>query len=64
MKAVCPNSPDHKQFVTTAHIVEEWLVDETGSFIEVVNTGLEVSHGPDSGNIWTCVDCSAEAEVI
>ena len=62
MKAICPTNKNHKQFTTVAHVMEEWLVDETGNFIEVKES-LQTTHGPDIGNICTCVECGAEAEV-
>lgn len=62
MKATCPNSPDHKQFITVAHVMQEWVVDETGIFQEALET-IETTHRPDSGNIWTCRVCGADANV-
>ena len=64
MKARCPNSPEHKTFVTVAHVTEDWLVDESGEFLDVADgsTG-EVTHGPNPDNLWTCVKCGAEATV-
>lgn len=60
--AVCPKNPKHKEFLTTAHVMEEWKVDENGQFIAVVR-GLQTDHGPDPGNIWTCAKCRAEAKL-
>ena len=55
---ICPNDPSHKRFYTTAHVTEEWLVDEQGAFIEAVDTGGgEAVHGPNHGNSWTCAEC-------
>jgi len=54
---VCPNSPDHKTFHITAHVTEEWLVDERGEFLEVSGDGGETVHGPDHDDIWTCSEC-------
>lgn len=62
MKARCPNNPEHKQFVTTAHVVEEWVVGEDGSWQKTLGS-LETAVGPDPGNIWTCHECDAQAEV-
>lgn len=65
MKAVCPKNPKHKKFVTTAHVMQEWVVDEHGEFIKVARNGecLEVVADPDPGNDWTCYVCGAEAKV-
>jgi len=62
MKARCPKSEEHGAFSTTAHVVEEWMVDEHGDFVEHIAT-LETTHGPDPDNTWTCMDCGAAAEV-
>ena len=62
MKARCPKSRDHLRFVTTAHVQEEWVVDQHGNWIETRET-LDTVHGPDAGNIWTCAWCGARAEV-
>lgn len=61
MKATCPNECK-SFFVTTAHVMEEWLVDERGDWVETRET-LETTHGPDTGNIWTCDKCGAAAKV-
>lgn len=62
MRATCPNSSDHKRFVTPIHQMVDAEVDETGDVIDVVEE-LEVSFGPNPGNIWTCTVCGAEATV-
>ena len=61
-KAVCPNSPHHKEFVTVVHEMHNWLVDKNGDFIEDLGF-LETSADPDSGNVWTCKECGAIAKV-
>jgi hypothetical protein len=63
MRARCPNSPDHKEFITVAHVAEDWKVDEEGNFLEAVEGGGSITHKPDPDNIWTCYECGAEAEV-
>jgi len=62
MKATCPKDPTHKRFSTVAHVMELWEVDETGEFIDVIET-LQTSFPPNSHNIWTCIDCDAQAKV-
>ena len=63
MRARCLNSDEHKEFVTVAHVAEDWLVDEKGNFIENYGCTGDVVALPHSENIWTCVKCGAEAEV-
>lgn len=62
MKAVCPNNPNHKYFITTAHVVQTWKVDERGNFVNEISND-EVAKEPDAGNIWRCAKCKAEAKV-
>ena len=62
MKAVCPNSPDHKRFLTPVHLMYEAVVDETGNILEC-DEQLEMTHGPHTGNLWECAECGANAKV-
>ncbi len=61
--AICPQNREHKQFATTAHVVQEWKVDAHGNFLECLESAMETSHGPDPGNIWTCTTCLTQAIV-
>lgn len=65
MKATCPKNPDHKKFVTTAHVMQDWVVDENGEFLEEMNPCVEVTHFPSHENVWTCCadGCGALAVV-
>lgn len=62
MKAICPINAEHNEFVTTAHVMQEWVVDESGDFIKVLKD-LETTHSPNPGNCWTCNICGADAIV-
>jgi len=59
----CPKNPNHKKFITTAHEVHDWVVDENGEFLKDLGCS-EVAAKPDTGNIWTCAICKTEAEKI
>lgn len=60
----CPECPEkHKRFVTTAHVVEEWVVNERGDYQDTKGV-LEVVHRPDPGNHWHCYECGADAIVM
>lgn len=62
--ATCPNDPTHNEFDTPAHVMEHWIVDRHGNYLRDSGTGDgQVTHGPDPGNIWTCVTCGATAVV-
>ncbi len=62
-KHICPNCGG-KRLATTAHVMQGWEVDEYGDFTKVLADCLEVVHRPDDGNIWTCLECGAIAEIV
>ncbi|MFF2532341.1 hypothetical protein ACFVS2_25865 [Brevibacillus sp. NPDC058079] len=62
MKAVCPNNPEHKEFITSAHVVQDWIVDESGNYLSVAED-VQTTHGPHKENTWNCRICLAEAIV-
>lgn len=62
MIARCPSNDEHHRFITPAHIMEDWLVDEHGEFIDVLER-LETTHEPDYLNSWECADCGELAIV-
>ena len=63
MKATCSKNPKHKEFVTTAHVMQDWKVDEEGNFLECMTECVQTDNGPDPDNIWTCAVCGSKAEV-
>jgi len=63
MKATCPNNPEHKRFVTVAHVTQDWVVDEKGNHIDTFDNCKEVTAKPDPGNTWECYECGEEAIV-
>ncbi len=62
MKAMCPKSADHAEFITVARVTQKWKVTKTGEFLENLG-GLEASSTPELGNIWICAICGAEAQM-
>ena len=65
MKAICPNGCTGEDgVVTVIHVTQDALVSDTGEIICFEDTGEgETTHGPNTGNTWTCKECGAEAEV-
>lgn len=59
----CPNHCDGAQFYATAHVVQDWKVSATGTFLEEVGTS-EVTHSPDADDVWQCSECGAEARCV
>lgn len=62
MKATCPTSIYHEEFTTVATVLEEWVVDESGRFMESLGE-IETINEPDAENVWTCNTCGEEAIV-
>lgn len=56
---ICPKC-GQSRFTTTAHVMQEWLVDGDGNFINCIDDCMEVTVGPDKDNIWICDNCGAE----
>ena len=56
----CPKCGNNK-FYVTAHVTQDWLVDEDGDYIKTVEDCVEVTHFADSEDVWTCSKCSYEA---
>ena len=56
----CPKCGS-KIFNATAHVTQDWLVDEHGSFLDCKNDCIEVTHFPDNDDIWDCAECGYSA---
>jgi virulence-associated protein VagC len=63
-KVICPKNPSHKEFSTTAHVTQEWKVDERGDYIEEIDACSEVNHEPDDESTYSCLICGADALVV
>ena len=50
------------EFYATAHVIQDWKVDEQGNFLEDLGTA-ETTHAPDFEDYWACVKCGSQAEV-
>ncbi len=48
-------------FCVTAHVTQDWVVDENGDFLQSLNDCLEVTHFPDDDDIWDCNNCGYSA---
>ena len=51
----------NKKFFVTAHVTQDWLVDENGNFIEEIDSCIETTHSPDDMDLWQCDNCFYEA---
>ena len=57
---VCPKCGGTK-FLVTAHVTQDWVVDENGNFLECIDECSEVTHHPGDDDLWHCVNCGYNA---
>lgn len=55
----CPKC-GKKRFIVTAHVVQEWLCDENGMFMRVLDDCICVTHDPTDDDVWECYSCGHE----
>lgn len=48
------------RFDVTAHVAQDWMVDENGHFMRELDSCIAVLHDPDDDDIWTCHECGYE----
>ena len=56
----CPQCGFQK-FIVTAHVTQDWCVDEDGDFMTCLQNCVEVTHKPDDEDLWECVFCGFKA---
>ena len=64
MTAVCPRSPSHTRFSSTAVVSEVWVVDQKGHWVETLPGESQVMHEPTTENPWICLDCGETAAFL
>ena len=52
----CPQC-GHTEFLVTAHVTQDWRVDENGDYIITEIDCVDVTHWPDDDDIWECTKC-------
>lgn len=46
-----------KTFCATAHVTQDWELDDSGTFVRCLNDCIEVTHEPDREDVWDCKTC-------
>ena len=46
-----------KTFCATAHVTQDWELDDSGTFVRCLNDCIEVTHEPDREDVWDCETC-------
>lgn len=62
LRAVCPASPAHAEFFSSARVVEMWRVDRDGNWLSTVEGQSETEERPHPGRAWECAECGSRAE--
>lgn len=57
---ICPEC-GNRTFHATAHVTQDWELDENGTFVKALNEAVETTHHPDDDDVWTCAACGFEA---
>lgn len=45
MKMICPKCGGN-EFITTAHVMQDWKVDASGNYLETINGCVQVDRNP------------------
>lgn len=48
-------------FYVTAHVAQDWVVDENGDWIRTEDDCVEVTHFPNDDDVWDCANCGFSA---
>jgi len=46
-----------KRFNSTAHVTQDWEMNENGTLTKIMDACVEVTHYPGSNDIWDCTTC-------
>lgn len=50
-----------KRFFVTAHVTQDWVVDENENWLNTYDECGEITHRPDDSDIWECYECGYDA---
>lgn len=64
MYAQCPKDKSHSRFRTSAHVSQDWEVDNDGGWVNTIVECLEVTHDPHPDNLWLCLQCGERADIL
>lgn len=61
MKAICPNNREHKEFISSTLIIEDWKVDSEGNYISTTDRCIALGYNEDEEEVWKCATCGSWA---
>lgn len=47
-------------FIMTAHVTQDWIVNNRGEFCECLKECVEITHKPNDDDVWECQCCGAD----
>ena len=56
----CPKCGGAK-FSASAHVCQDWMLNEHGAFMETIDECSQVTHRPNDDDLWVCLDCGYDA---
>ena len=63
-KLSCSKNSEHKRFSASAHVTEDWVVNEHGDWLETyIGDDVQVIAGP-CFDVSVCMECGESTEVI
>ncbi len=57
----CPNNCTQEQFCVQVKVVQTWLCNNQGEFIDVAEDVTDVIQHPNAHSGWYCADCGKDA---
>lgn len=61
MQLTCPKGCAKQEFCVLTKVLQTWLCDNKGEFIDVVEDVTDVLQYPNSYSEWYCADCGSDA---
>ena len=59
-KYQCPKCGE-KTFSSTAHVTQDWMLNDHGEFMESISNCIDVTHRPNDDDLWQCLSCEYNA---
>lgn len=60
----CPHCGNTERFIAPAVVVQDWIVDKDGEYIDTYEDCIDVITYPDEEITWYCAECYEEAIIV
>lgn len=51
-------------FIVTAHVTQDWIVNNRGEFCECLKECVDIAHKPNDDDVWECQCCGADDPIV